>query len=98
ADADSAFLHLAFGDIDTLVSLGMGPERDATFTSEATHLLEIGAKSVQFQHQTRGWQIMDFFHEWQSITPHLHRLCGTRGLIRCSKPPGNSGAMWAYTL
>ena len=65
----------------------MGPERYAAFAGEAAHLFEIGVKSVQFQHQTRGWQIMDFFHEWQSIILQLYKLCGKTGLVRGSKLP-----------
>ena len=52
--ADRAQIHLAAGDLKTLVRLGMRAQRDATCAGQGGHRLQVGVHDVDIDDQTRG--------------------------------------------
>src|SRR2546423_7521449 len=42
---------------------------------ESAHLVEIGFKPVEVEHQTWGRQIEEFLHGTQFTTREIHKLC-----------------------
>ncbi len=54
--------------MNAFVGFRMRSQVDPTVSRKAAHLIEIGFESIEIEDQTRGRQIMDFFHAPECIT------------------------------